>query len=68
MSVSTLASRNLHRQWLFNLKKSSLVVLKAECDLKNKSKDKEGILIGIGSLNCDRRFIPIHNKCVHAMG
>ena len=47
---------------------SSLVVLKPECDLLNKCKDKEGILICIGSLNCDKYFIPIHNKCVHEMG
>ena len=68
VSVSTLASINLRRQCLFDLKNSSLVVLKAECDLQNKCKDKVGILIGIGSLNCDKCFIPIHNKCVHEMG
>ena len=50
------------------LKKSSLVALKAECDLQNKCKDKEGILIGIGSLNCNKCFISIHNKCIHEMG
>ena len=53
---------------IFYLKKSSLVVLNAECDLQNKCKDKEGILIGIGSLNCDNFFISIHNKCVHRIG
>ena len=68
VSISTLASRNLRRQFLFDLKKSSLVVSKAECDLLNTCKDKVGILFGIGSLNCDIFFIPIHNKCVHEMG
>ena len=48
VSVSTLLSRNLRRQCLFDLKRSSLVSLKAECDLQNRCNDKEYILIGIG--------------------
>ena len=66
--VSDSAYRNLRRQWFFDLKRSSLVILKAECDLQNKCKDEAGILIGIGSLHCELFFIPIHNKCVHEMG
>ena len=68
VSVSALASRNLRRQWLFDLKRSSLVDLRAELYLQNKCKDKEGTLIGIDSLNCDKCFIPIHNMCVHEIG
>ena len=40
----------------FYLKKPSLVVLKDVRDLQNQCKDKVGILIGIGSLNCEKNM------------